>query len=245
MIAAMPRMTSPIFVGRAAELTQLRHALWLAAGGQPSTRLVAGDAGIGKTRLTAEFVTAARGSGAQVLIGDCLPLGDSGLPYAPFVGALRLLGRCPLIGSRRSSDPVAPSCRACCPTSPRRQRSALVRSSPRTDAGSPRHGCLHHSRPVPPAGRRRCRAGARGPPLGRCVDEDLLLFLVRNARDARILFVGTYRSDELHRRHPLRPLLAEPGGSRASTTSSCARSAATTWPTWWRASPARCRTPSS
>ena len=38
---------------------------------------------------------------------------------------------------------------------------------------------------------------------------DLLRFLVRNARDARFLIIGTYRSDELHRRHPLRPLLAE------------------------------------
>ena len=34
---------------------------------------------------------------------------------------------------------------------------------------------------------------------------DLLRFVVRNARDARFLFVLTYRSDELHRRHPLRP----------------------------------------
>ncbi|HYN18339.1 MAG TPA: AAA family ATPase, partial [Actinomycetes bacterium] len=38
---------------------------------------------------------------------------------------------------------------------------------------------------------------------------DLLAFLVRNLRRGRLLLVMTYRSDELHRRHPLRPFLAE------------------------------------
>ena len=32
-------------------------------------------------------------------------------------------------------------------------------------------------------------------------------FLVRSLPDARVLLLATYRSDELHRRHPLRPLL--------------------------------------
>ena len=38
---------------------------------------------------------------------------------------------------------------------------------------------------------------------------DLLAFLARNARDERLLIVGTFRTDELHRRHPLTPWLAE------------------------------------
>jgi predicted ATPase len=38
---------------------------------------------------------------------------------------------------------------------------------------------------------------------------DLLAFLVRNLRAERVLLVATYRSDELHRRHPMRPFLAE------------------------------------
>jgi ATP/maltotriose-dependent transcriptional regulator MalT len=37
---------------------------------------------------------------------------------------------------------------------------------------------------------------------------DLTAFLVRSLREARVLLVATYRSDELHRSHPLRPLLA-------------------------------------
>ena len=38
---------------------------------------------------------------------------------------------------------------------------------------------------------------------------DLLDFLARNLVDERVLLVATYRTDELHRRHPLRPALAE------------------------------------
>ena len=38
---------------------------------------------------------------------------------------------------------------------------------------------------------------------------DFLVFLVRNARTEPLFLLATYRSDELHRRHPLRPVLAE------------------------------------
>src|SRR6185503_8135816 len=36
-----------------------------------------------------------------------------------------------------------------------------------------------------------------------------LVFLARSLWNERVLVIATYRSDELHRRHPLRPLLAE------------------------------------
>ena len=38
---------------------------------------------------------------------------------------------------------------------------------------------------------------------------DLLMFLARNLRRERVLLIGTYRLDDLHRRHPLRPVLGE------------------------------------
>jgi predicted ATPase len=38
---------------------------------------------------------------------------------------------------------------------------------------------------------------------------DFLSFLIRTVRHQRIALVATYRTDELHRRHPLRPFLAE------------------------------------
>ena len=38
---------------------------------------------------------------------------------------------------------------------------------------------------------------------------DLIAFLARTLRSGRVMLVASYRSDELHRRHPLRPLLGE------------------------------------
>ena len=93
MIASMPRVSSPVFVGRHPELDRLDAALARARAGHPSTHLVAGEAGIGKSRLVEEFQRRAREAGAVTLAGHCLQLGDTGLPYAPFVAALRPLVR--------------------------------------------------------------------------------------------------------------------------------------------------------
>jgi hypothetical protein len=54
--------------------------------------LVAGEAGIGKTRLAAELAARARASGFEVLLGRCLDLVGTELAYQPFVEALRPLG---------------------------------------------------------------------------------------------------------------------------------------------------------
>ena len=51
--------------------------------------LVAGEAGIGKSRLVAEFETRARAAGALVLIGECVELAEGELAFAPIIAALR------------------------------------------------------------------------------------------------------------------------------------------------------------
>jgi len=75
------------FVGRDAELAQLDTALDAALGGQGRLVLVAGEPGIGKTRLLQEFAAAARRVGALVLFGRCLE-GAWVPPYHPFVEAV-------------------------------------------------------------------------------------------------------------------------------------------------------------
>ena len=91
------RVTSPVFVGRAAELAGLLAAVEAASDGQPSMTLIDGEAGIGKSRLVAELVAGVRDRGpALVLAGGCVQLGESGLPFAPIVEALRsLVGQVP------------------------------------------------------------------------------------------------------------------------------------------------------
>ena len=88
------RVSSPLFIGRAAELDQLDRALARAASGTPSIILVGGEAGIGKSRLVAEAVAGTAGRDSFVLRGSCVDLGgDDGLPFAPIAEALRELVR--------------------------------------------------------------------------------------------------------------------------------------------------------
>jgi DNA-binding CsgD family transcriptional regulator/tetratricopeptide (TPR) repeat protein len=88
----MRSRASGVFVGRVLELRELEHALDAVRAGRGTTVLVAGDAGIGKTRLASELARRARESGFEVLIGRSIDLVGTELPYQPFVEALRPLG---------------------------------------------------------------------------------------------------------------------------------------------------------
>jgi hypothetical protein len=85
------RVSSPVLVGRDAEAAQLRAALARAAAGEPAIVVVAGEAGVGKSRLVAELLRHAGESGAVTLTGGCLNVGEGVLAYAPMVEALRPL----------------------------------------------------------------------------------------------------------------------------------------------------------
>jgi AAA ATPase domain len=87
------RVSSPVLVGRDAEVAQLRSVLRRAAAGQSATVVVAGEAGVGKTRLVAELLRYAGELGAVPLSGGCLDVGEGVLAYAPMMEALRPLGR--------------------------------------------------------------------------------------------------------------------------------------------------------
>jgi hypothetical protein len=74
------------FVGRAAEREKLAAAWHDACRGQRRIALLAGEPGIGKTRLAAELARAAYAKGSLVLYGRCDE--DLGVPYQPWVQAL-------------------------------------------------------------------------------------------------------------------------------------------------------------
>ncbi|MBF6207171.1 AAA family ATPase [Streptomyces gardneri] len=80
---------SDAFVGRAAELAALQDAY-----GDPAvhTVLIGGEAGIGKSRLVAEFTTRLGGRTA-VLSGRCPEFGATGVPFTPFVAVMRAVLR--------------------------------------------------------------------------------------------------------------------------------------------------------
>src|SRR3954447_15589791 len=79
-------------VGREDDLTELEAAFDQARGGDPVTVLLGGEAGVGKTRLVAEFGERTFARGARVLTGACIDLGDAALPYGALVDALRDVG---------------------------------------------------------------------------------------------------------------------------------------------------------
>src|SRR4051812_22120754 len=197
------RVSSARLIGRAAELAALEAALADACLEQPSIAFVAGESGVGKTRLLAELECVARERDALVLIGDCVDLGESELPYVPLVSALRPLAR--------SGDPA-------------------LTDAVRAAVGPLLPGLGVASEPLEPSedtgAQSRLFEGllslldtlsSKQPVV--LIIEDLhwadrstraaLTFLAHSLIAERVLVVGSYRPDELHRRHPLRPLLAE------------------------------------
>ncbi|WP_203919945.1 AAA family ATPase [Rugosimonospora africana] len=86
-------LVSPVLVGRRTELGRLCSLLDQAVAEQPHVALLAGEAGVGKSRLVQEVARIARDSGARVLVGGCVELGGEGLPLAPLTGMLRAVVR--------------------------------------------------------------------------------------------------------------------------------------------------------
>ena len=204
------RVTSTRLVGRTGELAELEAALQEAADGRPSLAFLAGESGVGKSRLLAELERRAREEGATVLGGDAVELGEGELPYAPLVGALRPLAR--------SDDAVlgelTPANRAelatLLPELARRDDTPAV-SGADDERGSAQRRLFEALLSLLE------RLGQHGPVVLALEDvhwadrstRAFLAFLARSLCDEPVLVVLTYRSDELHRRHPLRPLLAE------------------------------------
>jgi predicted ATPase len=81
------------FVGREHDLARLVAAYEAATAGSPRIELIAGEEGIGKTRLVSELGSAVVAAGGRVMVGGCLDLADGGLPLLPLAEALRGLAR--------------------------------------------------------------------------------------------------------------------------------------------------------
>ncbi len=75
-------------IGRTVEHNQLVTVYHTARRGQPQVVVLAGQAGVGKSRLATEFLGWATGQGADVLRGQAFETGGQ-LPYQPVAQALR------------------------------------------------------------------------------------------------------------------------------------------------------------
>lgn len=189
--------SSAVLVGRDADLAALRDALKRARSAEPAAALIGGEAGVGKTRLVEEFTRLAAADGVRVLTGQCLELGEEGLPFAPFASALRDLlrtdGPAAFGGQEREFARLLPELG---PTS-----DAEARRGHLFDLTATLFGRLAEERPLVLLIEDLHWADRS--------TRDLIGFLIRSARMPRVLLLATYRTDELHRGHPLRPFLAE------------------------------------
>lgn len=208
-------MSSPRLIGRTEEWAALDAAFERAHDGDPTLVLVIGEAGVGKSRLVAEFVAEAglREPEPLVLGGTCAPMGDVGAPYGPILAALRTLAR------RSEGRDLGVS------TRPGADQRAFERelglaggllattATAVAQAGDPVDGVRLFEALLDLFQRL-----GRGRTVILVIEDlqwadqstrEILDFLVRCLRDARILVVATVRTDEVGRRHALVPYLAE------------------------------------
>jgi ATP/maltotriose-dependent transcriptional regulator MalT len=196
-------------VGRAEQRAQLTHTLDDVIDDGSRFVIIGGDAGAGKTTVVEAFVADLFGPladrNAQLIRGQCVPMGGEGLPYAPIVGALRDLvtqhGREQVLewagAGRQALGALLPD----------------LGATPREADGTIRLQLFEAVTMLLE------RASENGPLVVIMEDihwadestRDLLRFLARALTDAPVMLITTYRSDELTRRHPLRPFLAEVG----------------------------------
>jgi len=193
----------PPLVGRALELSRLTGLLAEAEAGQPVVVLVSGDAGVGKTRLVAELSERAAARGFTVLSGRCAELADT-VPYLPLADALRDAVTGPaargVVADALATRPVL---------------SRLLPDRQASEAGD-LPGLAQQQLFGAVLGMLSELAEA-GPVLLVLEDlhwadrstRDLVTFLSRVLHRERIALVATYRTDDMHRRHPLRPVVAE------------------------------------
>jgi DNA-binding winged helix-turn-helix (wHTH) protein/tetratricopeptide (TPR) repeat protein len=196
------------FVGREAELVQMQEVWQCAKGGHHQLLLVAGEPGIGKTRLSLEFARSRGAEGSTVLVGYSDE--ENLVPYQPFIESLAWYVRhCPeadlraqlaAIGGGAELRPFLPELRTRIPDLP----------TPTT---------------VDPEGQRYrlfetvgawLAVASRARPVLLLLDDLhwadkptllLLRHLVRSARTASFAIVATYRESELGRTHPLAEML--------------------------------------
>ncbi len=103
----MPQVLCPVLVGRDEEARLLRAALTAAGAGRGSTLFLAGEAGIGKTRLVREIARTAGEQGLTVLSGRAVA-GGAPTPFRPFAEALTSAGRAGRLPAGTDLGPFRP-----------------------------------------------------------------------------------------------------------------------------------------
>src|SRR5580700_8741138 len=191
-------------VGRTAELGQMRGLLAESASGQPVVLLVSGDAGVGKTALLTELSAEAAGCGFTVLSGRCAELADT-VPYLPLADALRGAATGGVAdGSLQEALSARPVLARLLPDREITRQPGDLPGMAQQQLFGAVLGMLTEL--------------AEAAPVLLVLEDlhwadrstrDLVTFLTRMLRSERIALALSYRTDDMHRTHPLRAVVAE------------------------------------
>lgn len=197
------RALCPVLVGREEELTVLEDSLLAAARGEGHVVVLAGDAGLGKTRLAVELGKRARKVGCAVMWGGCSEA-ELALPYLPFLEAVgNYLTAADLddVSSR-----LGPARRELGQIFPQ------LGAQPSADLSDPTQAKLRLFEAV--LALLQVAAGERGLLLvaedlhwADASSRELLDYMSRRLGRTNMMLLATYRSDEMHRKHPLLPIV--------------------------------------
>jgi DNA-binding winged helix-turn-helix (wHTH) protein/tetratricopeptide (TPR) repeat protein len=204
------RQPMPIFVGREADVAQLRSWLAHAASGVRQVVFVTGEAGIGKTALVDAFLGDLLRAPCLVARGQCIEQYGPAEPFLPLLDALVRLGREP------DNTSVASTLERCLPD-------PLL--SPVASRSVPRAAGIMPERAVRLLGGAVEAVAAEGVIV--LVLEDLhwsdpstidvLSYVAQRSEPCRLMVLATYRpTDVILRRHPLRGLASELRARRRS-----------------------------
>ncbi len=194
--------TNQTIVGRDADLSEFRSAFESSISDGPRCIIASGEAGVGKTRLITEFCNSLKPE-ATVAVGQCLDVGSLAAAYSPIIGILRELVR--VNGAENSMGDAGPGSTALATLLPELGQHAELNE----EFGAAR---LHESIAT------LLETMSRRTPLVVVIEDlhwidsaslNVLVFLLRTITSGRILFILSYRSDDVTRRHPLRSFLAE------------------------------------
>lgn len=198
------RTLCPILVGREAEFSALEDALLGAARGEGTVAVLAGDAGMGKTRLATELRRRASKIGCAVLWGGCSEA-DLALPYLPLLEAIgNHLATADTAQLRERLGPSSPDIGVLFPQ--------LSAEPTRADGGDPTQAKLRLYEAVLAL----VRVIAEERPVLIVIEDvhwadastrELLDYMARRVRSLPVMVLVTYRSDEMNRRHPLLPTI--------------------------------------
>ena len=206
-------------VGRHNELAALLEAFDEAAAGRPRTVVVRGEAGVGKTRLVQEFLALVttddfgsghpaaatdEAPGPVVAFGQCVDLGPIGAPFGPIRRVLRDLHDAVGTDALREAAGSAAAIASLAALVP----GIADASAEPEEAG----GEFAEAIEVLLEGlsrRRHVVVVLEDLQWADAATMALLKTLASTLRGRRLTIVATYRSDDIDRFHPLRPVLAE------------------------------------